>query len=151
MAGRSYSQVYFHMVFATKYREPLISYGFEKDLHKFMKKKLEELGCTPLIINGMPDHIHILFRGRREIPISKVTQSVKGASSRWINQNELAEEHFVWQEGYSVFSVSDYHLQIVFQYIKNQKTHHREKSLIPTLEGTNQATRDLSPPYKKGA
>ena len=143
MAGKAYSQIYFHMVFATKYREPVITYDFEWDLYTFMKKKFKELGCTPLIINGMPDHVHVLFRGKRDVSISKVAKFIKGSSSRWINENELTKEHFSWQVGYSVFSVSDYRLQIVFQYIKNQKTHHREESLIPSLECTASASDGL--------
>lgn len=142
--GRAYSRIYFHLVFSTKYREEQITYGIEKDVHDFMKKKLEELGCTPIIINGMPDHVHILFRGKRELSISKVVMMIKGTSSYWINRNNMTEEKFEWQEGYSVFSVSEFHVRTIFQYIKNQKTHHRDgEGLNPFLEDVSNPSEGL--------
>lgn len=134
--GKAHSRLYFHLVFSTKHREPKIKYSFEKELHSFLGKKLEELDCSPIAINGTSDHVHILFRGKREVSISNVVKHIKGTSSFWVNQNEFIDEQFAWQRGYSVFSVSDFHLKVVFQYIQNQKTHHRDGvDLNPYLEG----------------
>jgi len=79
------------------------------------------MGCQVSIINGMPNHIHCLFRLSREKTIAEVMKQIKGSSSHFINQQKIIEKKFAWQAGYGVFSVSESALKIVYAYIKNQK------------------------------
>ena len=37
-------------------------------------------------------------------------------------------ENFYWQNGYSIFSVNPYQIQIVKNYILNQEEHHKKKT-----------------------
>jgi hypothetical protein len=53
---------------------------------------------------------------------------VKGGSSHTINQSDWMGIKFSWQTGYSAFSVSESMYWQVFNYIKNQKIHHRSRS-----------------------
>jgi putative transposase len=39
----------------------------------------------------------------------------------------MIEEKFAWQTGYAAFSVSESGVEKVFEYIKNQKSHHEKK------------------------
>ena len=57
-----------------------------------------------------------------------MAQLIKGESAFWINQNRLIKGKFVWQDDYWAVSVSESHLQVVREYIRNQEEHHRTKS-----------------------
>ncbi|SKC14999.1 REP element-mobilizing transposase RayT [Dyadobacter psychrophilus] len=79
-------------------------------------------------VNGYTDHAHCLVSLSREQTISKVAQLIKGESSFWINKNKLTKRKFMWQDDYWAVSVSERHVEIVRNYIKNQEEHHRKQS-----------------------
>ncbi len=83
----------------------------------------------------MPDHIHILFLMNSGITIEDVFKRIKGSSSHWINHGDLINSKFAWQTGYGAFSVSESQLDIVEQYIRNQKEHHKNYSSQNEYEG----------------
>ncbi len=132
--SHSYSKIWIHAIWATKDRKALISPSIEEKLHQFMVRELEEMGCQVEIINGMPDHVHCLFRLNVQRSISEVIKQVKGSSSHYINQSDLTPQKFAWQTGYAAFSVSESGVEKVIQYIQNQKTHHRKKSFQEEYE-----------------
>lgn len=123
----SYNKIWIHAIFGTKYRTHFLNAGIEKEVHQIIKDKLRELGCPVRIINGMPDHVHCLFLLNPQKSIMEVMKIVKGSSSYYINQNKLIDEKFTWQIGYGAFSVSQSVMVRAFNYIKNQKEHHRKK------------------------
>jgi len=53
---------------------------------------------------------------------------VKSFSSRYINENRLANSHFEWQTGYGAFSYGQSQIEKVKAYIGNQYNHHRKIS-----------------------
>ena len=55
-------------------------------------------------------------------------KTVKGKSSKYINDKNLTAKRFEWQEGYGVFSYSLSHIDRVFKYIKNQEEHHKKQT-----------------------
>ncbi len=81
-----------------------------------------------IIINGMPDHLHIVIGMRPTQSLSDLMQDIKGSSSKWINDNRLVAGKFQWQESYSAFSYGKSQLPILIEYVKNQKEHHKKKS-----------------------
>ncbi|MDP4953241.1 MAG: IS200/IS605 family transposase [Flavobacteriales bacterium] len=124
----SLNKIWVHVIWATKYRRPLIQQDFEHVLHQFISDQLRELGCQVSIINGMPDHLHCLFLLNPQKSIAEVMKQIKGSSSHYINQNDFIKEKFSWQTGYAAFTVSESGINSVFNYIKNQKSHHQTKS-----------------------
>ena len=113
------------MIFVTKYRQPLIAEGFEKDLFDRIKKLFEDEGCKVKAINGVQDHLHVLILANPKKGISEIVKRVKGNTSFWINQKKLTKKRFSWKTGYSVFSVSDFHVPTIVKYIAKQKEHHQ--------------------------
>jgi len=93
-----------------------------------MREQLIETGCPVRIINGMPDHVHLLFLQNPKMAVTDITKQVKGNTSHWINEQNLISEKFAWQTGYAAYSVSESQLEKVFQYIKHQKEHHKTKT-----------------------
>lgn len=120
---------WFHAIWTTKHRLPLISPShIEQEIYFYMKKEFEALGCQVSIINGMPDHVHCLFLNNPHKTVPEVLKQVKGSTSHHINQQEITEERFAWQSGFGSFSVSESQLDKVYQYIKNQKARHQSLS-----------------------
>jgi REP element-mobilizing transposase RayT len=116
------------VVFSTKDREPLIIKEKEQPIYNFISDQLRELDCPVRIINGMQDHIHLLFLQNPQRSAAEIIKQIKGSSSHWINQQKIIQLQFAWQTGYGVFSVSESQLEKAYLYIKNQKEHHRRKT-----------------------
>lgn len=128
--SHSYNRIWLHVVFSTKERQALLSAAIEEQVHHYMRSQLIELGCPVRIINGMPDHIHLLFLQNPKLSVSDIVKQVKGSSSHWINSQDLIPEKFAWQTGYAAYSVSDSLLDRVFQYIRGQKEHHSKRTFM---------------------
>ena len=125
----SYNRIWIHAIWATKKRMPLINFSVESTVYQFIAEQLREQGCSVRIINGMPDHIHCLFLLNRQKSIAEVIKQIKGSSSHYINHHNLiGDAFFAWQTGYAAYSVSESIVVKVYEYIKNQKSHHRKKT-----------------------
>ncbi len=57
--------------------------------------------------------------------IADTIKQVIGSSSFFINQSNFIDDYFGWQRGYAAFAVSDWELDKIYNYIKNQKRHHQ--------------------------
>lgn len=132
--GQSLSQMYIHLVFGTKGRNPYLTSAIEKWVHAYMAGTLQEYESPALIINSVPDHIHILFRLSKNFALAKVVEEVKKESSKWIKTIEGGTKLFKWQIGYGAFSVSSSKVEVVKRYIENQKEHHGYKTLQEEVE-----------------
>lgn len=126
----TYTQIHIHAVFAVKAKVGLIKKEWKEDLYKYMAGIIQRYDHKALAINGMPDHIHILFGMRPTQSLSNLMQDVKGGSSKWINDQEIVKGHFQWQEGYGAFSYSKSQVPNVISYIRNQEEHHCQKTFL---------------------
>ena len=126
--ANTYTQIHIHFVFAVKFRHGIIQSKWKEDLYKYITGIIQNNNHKLLAINGMPDHIHILIGLRPAQSISDLMKDVKQSSSKWINDNKLAEGHFEWQEGYGAFSYSKSQINQVINYIQNQELHHKKKT-----------------------
>ncbi|RKR10328.1 REP element-mobilizing transposase RayT [Flavobacterium sp. 90] len=126
--SHSFTKLWIHAIWATKNRQELIDYFIEEKVFNYIREELIELGCPVRIINGMPDHVHVLFLQNPQKTISDLMKQVKGGSSHAINGENLILEKFAWQTGFAAFSVSESQLDVVYNYIKNQKQHHLNKN-----------------------
>ena len=127
MAG-TYSQIYIQIVFAVKGCGNLISNHWEDELHKYIAGIIKGKEQKPIIVNGMPDHIHAFVGLRPSMALSDLVRDIKNNSTNFINENKWAKDKFSWQEGYGAFSYSHSQINSVYNYIKNQKGHHKMKT-----------------------
>jgi len=121
----SWTQNFYHAVFSTKDRRAFIKPDYEERLHSYTGGVLRDLGCTPVAINGMPNHLHILVRYPATLTHADMLRHVKSRSSVWMHESFLELRRFSWQEGYGGFTVSKSALDQVAEYIRRQKEHHR--------------------------
>jgi REP element-mobilizing transposase RayT len=123
--SHSYTNLLYHVVFATKCREPWLAKSLRPILFAYVGDVTRELGGIALIVNGMDEHIHILAKLRQDRPVSDCLRELKARSSAWIHRMNPELTAFAWQTGYGAFTVSQSQVQTVHDYIKNQETHHR--------------------------
>ncbi len=128
MKPNYYTQLCIHLVFAVKFREKLISDEYQPKLYQYISGIITNKKQKSLIVNGMPDHIHILIGWNPNISISDTVRDIKRSSTLFINKNNWFAGKFSWQGGYGAFSYSQSHLSRIYNYIANQKEHHLGKS-----------------------
>jgi len=129
-----YWKLYYHAVWATKNRLPLIEPAWESDLYGYLRGKAKAMECFTHAVNGMPDHIHLVITIPPKMAVATVIGQLKGASSHRVNEIFVSHSSFAWQAEYSVFSISEKILPRIVEYVKNQKEHHSENSLMDALE-----------------
>lgn len=131
---QSLAKVLIHTVFSTKGREPfLVDCGLREELHRVLGGILSKLGCQPIIVGGVEDHVHMLATLARTIEIAELVKEVKRNSSLWIKEKHPSLKEFAWQSGYGVFSIGFSQIPEVRKYIANQKEHHLRMSFQDEL------------------
>lgn len=128
--ANTYTQIHLHLVFAVKYRAALIHPTWREALYKYITAIIQNRDHKLLIINGMPDHLHMLIGMRPTQALSDLMQEVKGDSSKWINTQHFVRGQFRWQEGFGAFSYAKQDVPRIIRYIINQENHHRQVSFI---------------------
>jgi REP element-mobilizing transposase RayT len=128
--ANTYTQIHIHVVFAVKFRKALIQHEWKDELYKYITGTIQSEGHKLLAVNGMTDHIHILFGQRPNQSLSDLMSRIKGHSSKWINEKGFTHEKFQWQEGYGAFSYEKTTVPRVIAYILNQDEHHRKQTFL---------------------
>lgn len=126
--ANTYTQIHIQAVFTVQNKDCIIQNIWKDELHKYICGIVQKNEHKLLAINGMPDHIHILFGLRPAQSISDLMQDIKGSSSKWINEKRFVRGKFSWQEGYGAFSYSKSEVPQIINYILNQTVHHKKKS-----------------------
>src|SRR5688572_1250152 len=128
-------ECYYHIVWATKHRQPLIIPDIEPLIISTIKRKSQSLECPVYAINGIEDHIHVAVTIVPKVSVAEWVRQVKGLSTRETNAHfPDAETSFQWQTGYSVHTVGKKALPFVVGYIRKQKEHHKKNTIEPYLE-----------------
>jgi REP element-mobilizing transposase RayT len=126
--ANTYTQIHIQAVFTVQNRDCIIHSSWKDELHKYITGIVHNNKHKLLSINGMPDHIHILFGFRPSQSLSDLMQDIKGNSSKWINERKFVRGKFSWQEGYGAFSYSKTEIPNIIHYINNQSVHHKRKT-----------------------
>jgi len=102
---RAYTELFCHLVWATWDRLPLIRPETEPRLYGAIVAKLRELGCRPIAVNGVPDHVHCLCQFPPTVAVSYLVQQVKGASSHLMTHEIVGKGEFKWRGSYGAFTL----------------------------------------------
>ena len=119
--------LFYHLVWATKNRLPLIVPEDEEKLHAYLRQKAGELECRVFAVNGWQDHVHLVMSIPAKLSVSEVVKRLKGASS-----HEFLDLY--WQRGFGALSVSERNLGAAMEYVNRQKEHHAQQTAFPKLE-----------------
>ncbi len=126
--ANTYSSLFFHIVFSTKLRQKWLHQELEELIWQEIGAIAKGIGCQPIQIGGIEDHIHALVRVPPKYAPSEVVQRMKSNSSRYVHEKFRKLRSFAWQDGYAIFSVSKSATGQVVDYIRNQRLHHQKLS-----------------------
>ena len=124
----------YHIIFATKDREPIIAPEWRERLHEYLGGAVRGMEGTPQGVGGIADHVHLLVGLKPTHCLSDFMRELKKSSSIWVAET-TQEPKFRWQEGYAAFSVSASMRPTIQKYIAGQEEHHRVKSFREELIG----------------
>lgn len=127
MAG-SYAALYYHIVFSTKDRQPVLRPEILHRVCEYMGGIMLPIDGIPVMIDGTADRVHALGAFGKSRALSDAVRDLKASSSRWIHEAFPDLGEFAWQEGYGAFSISATGLCKVSEYISGQEEHHRTVS-----------------------
>ena len=137
-----YTQLYYHVVWATKNRAPFITPEAEPLIYNFLRSKAIGLGAIVYAMNGLHDHVHLVVAIPAKIAVAKFIGQVKATATARFNKSGHPHAPIYWQSEYAVFSTDKKRLPYHIRYVERQKQHHSEGGLIPILEridGANQS------------
>jgi REP-associated tyrosine transposase len=130
-----YWNCYYHLVWATKYRRPLLNAQITPFVYRAIEQKSVELHSPILAMNSVNDHIHVAVCIAPSVSISTWIGHIKGLSAHSVNAVFAnLESTFKWQEGYGVVTFGEKNLAYVQDYIANQQVHHAAGKIVDKLE-----------------
>lgn len=129
-----YWRLFYHFVWSTQNREPLIAPEWENSLHNVIVAKAQELGAFVYAVGGIQDHVHLVASAPPKIALATFIGQVKGNSSHFVNHELAVGVHFAWQAEYGVVSFGGKQLDMIVKYTKSQRKHHAERTTIMMLE-----------------
>jgi REP element-mobilizing transposase RayT len=127
--SQSLAKILVHTVFSTKDRRPFLQdRALGDEMHAYLGGILSKLGCQPIIVGGVEDHVHLLCALARTCNPADLVKEVKRGSSLWIKTKAANMQEFSWQNGYGMFSIGFSQIPVVKEYIATQAEHHRRIS-----------------------
>ena len=89
---------------------------------------INNTGAKSIIVNGIEDHIHLLFQiNSTHFNISEFVRELKKSTNKMLNQT-FFNGRFAWQEGYFVGTISRWDTDKIKGYIQYQEEHHKTMS-----------------------
>ena len=130
----SKTRILIHAVFATKHRYQTIPLLHRRELYRYINGIMDNNRCKVMRINGMTDHIHILFDLNPTQSLSDLMKKVKQSSAMWMKTHHYFCLFEGWNEGYYASSVSPAEADACVRYIMGQEEHHGGKGLLEELK-----------------
>ena len=128
----THTNLLYHLIFATKDREPLIADAWRTRLHEYLGGTVAGLGGTSQGVGGVADHVHLLVGLKPTHCLADFMRELKKSSSLWVVE-QMGVKQFRWQEGYAAFTVSASARDSVRKYVAGQEEHHRRKTFRDEL------------------
>ena len=112
------------MVWCPKYRRSVLVEGVDERLKSIILEVAETTGSEVIEMEIMPDHVHLLVECDPQFGINKLIRMMKGRSSRYLRSEFpwlKSRIPSLWTNSYFVSTVGGTTLDVVKQYIENQK------------------------------
>ncbi len=121
-----YHNLYTHFIFTTSERQPLIPEINRNRIEKYITGIVNNNGSRLYAIYANNDHMHFLISRNPSISEEYFATTIAQSSEKFINENNLSDFNFRWQQSASAFSVSKSDVDKVCKYILNQPEHHKK-------------------------
>ena len=119
----------YHVVWCPKYRRKVLTGYIELRLKELIQETCAELQCELVELELMPDHVHLLVEVDPQFGIHALIKAIKGKSSRILRKEFpvlTTRLPTLWTNSYFVSTVGGAPLEVIKQYIENQKTSQRK-------------------------
>lgn len=126
----TYTQVLYHIVFATKDREPTLNLAQRREFLAYTVGVLRGLKCHVYRINSMEDHVHALVSIYPDKNLANIIKELKLSTGQWLRGHGSFPRFRHSQEGYEAFTKSWGERERVIEYIKRQDEHHRGETFL---------------------
>ncbi len=123
----------YHVVWCAKYRRKVLTDGVDVRLKELLLEYSANLSVDILEMEIMPDHVHILMEVAPQFGIHKAVKSLKGYTSKVLRSEYpflKTRMPTLWTNSYFVSTVGGDPLEVIEQYIENQKTSQRQKDKL---------------------
>jgi REP element-mobilizing transposase RayT len=94
--ANTYTQCYFHLVFAVKNRDALIKKEWKDELEMYITGIVQNHSHKMLAIASMSDHMHILIGYNVNQLIPDMVEEIKTSTNAWIKEKRLSRFKFEW-------------------------------------------------------
>ena len=114
----------YHIVWCPKYRRPVLEGAVDARLKQIIRDVCAERECHIIELETMPDHVHLLVECDPQYGIHRLVKQVKGRSSRLLREEFPSLKRrlpTLWTNSYFVATVGGAPLEIVKQYVENQR------------------------------
>lgn len=114
-----------HVIWCPKYRRPVLVEGVDDRLKEIIYLTAGEHNADVIEFEVMPDHVHLLIEVDPQYGIHKLIKQLKGRSSRILREefpHLRSRIPTLWTNSYFVSTVGGAPLEIVKQYIEQQKS-----------------------------
>jgi putative transposase len=114
------------LVFVTKYRHAVFTDQHLRRLEEIMRDVCDDFECELVEFNGKTNHGHLLVTFPPKVALSRLVNSLKGASSRRLRQEfpELVRHYWreqrLWSGSYFAGSLGGAPISILRQNIEQQ-------------------------------
>ncbi len=119
--------LYYHIVFITHKREPLITRAMAGFLRQFFSTKCDEMQVHLLEQEILCDHVHLVLSLRPTHYIPEILNFLKGTTSHEANHLHSFDNVLYWMRGYRVDTVSPTMLERAKAYVRDQHQRHPDK------------------------
>ena len=124
----SYTQLIYHVVIRTKASKTTLPLERSEGLYRYIWGIIQNKKGLLFRVNGMEDHIHILFSLHPTIALSDFIRDLKAETSKMLKRTAGFEQFTAWGEGYAALTYNLKDRDMVIDYIKNQQEHHKTLS-----------------------
>lgn len=114
----------YHVVWCPKYRRKVLVGKVENRLKGLIEGICDELKTDIIEMEIIPDHVHLLVEVDTLFGIHKLVKRIKGKTSRVLREefpNLKSRIPSLWTKSYFVSTVGGAPLEVIKEYIENQK------------------------------
>lgn len=129
-----YRNLFTHFIFTTLHRLPLVAEVHRDRIEKYITGITKNNDCHLYAIYANPEHMHFIVSRCPEVSENQLANIISKSSERFINENNLCQGNFQWQDSCSAFSVSKADVDKVCHYVLNQQEHHKKVSFMEEYE-----------------
>ena len=114
----------YHIIWCPKYRRSVLVKGVDVRLKEIIQDVANECRSEILELEVMPDHVHLLVEVDPQFGIHRLIKLMKGRSSKLIREEfkwVKSRLPTLWTNSYFVSTIGGAPLEVVKQYIEQQK------------------------------